>query len=31
MTDATYFGVGYIIFIPFLTSTYCAYSKIVDD
>lgn len=31
MTDATYFGVCYIILIPFVTSTYCAYVKIVDD
>ena len=31
MTDATYFAVGYIIFLPWLTSTYCAYAKIADD
>jgi glucan phosphoethanolaminetransferase (alkaline phosphatase superfamily) len=31
MTSATYFCVGYIVFIPWLTSTYCAYAKIVDD
>lgn len=31
MTDATYFGVGYVILVPWITSTYCAYAKIVDD
>lgn len=31
LTDATYFAVGYIIFLPWLTSTYCAYAKIADD
>lgn len=31
MKDATYFAVGYIVFMPFLTSSICAYLKVKDD
>lgn len=31
LTSATYFCVGYIVFLPWFSSTYCAYLKIQDD